>query len=68
MRDRSWDSFIAGFDKPEPRPELDSDDVSIFEELDELHDQRFERGDAEWYPANGDLARLVLERRARMKR
>jgi hypothetical protein len=43
------------------------DDVDIFQELDELHDQRVERRDAKWFPADGDLARLVRERRARGK-
>jgi hypothetical protein len=42
-------------------------EVTIFEELDELHDQRVERHDSRWFPADGDLARLVRERRARGK-
>jgi hypothetical protein len=48
-----------------PAEPVDDEPVDIFDELDELHDQRVERGDARWYPSGGsdELVRLVRERR-----
>jgi hypothetical protein len=64
----SWDGFLEGFDRPEPESRAERqrrEEDPIFRELDALHDERVERGDSRWFPADGDLAKLIETRRAR---
>jgi hypothetical protein len=63
------ESFRDWLREREGRPGSDEDaEVTIWDEMDELHDQRAERRDPRWFPYDGNLERLVRERRARTKR
>ena len=59
--------LLRAFDKSEP---VDAEPVDVFDELDELHDQRVERQDPRWLPQGGsdELVRLVRKRRRRVTR
>jgi hypothetical protein len=67
-----WDEFLRGFDQaPEQELEREPDASDILVQLDALHDERVERGDARWFPRGPDpqgLEQLVRERWARRHR